>query len=266
VLTHQREPHNVARYFYIDEFFDDARGAEEEFPQFSLVEPAYTSFAENDDHPPHDIMRSQKLIADVYNAIRANDALWKSTLLVIFYDEHGGFYDHVEPPAAILPDDHHDEYSFDQLGVRVPALLVSPWVDARVEHTVFDHTSVLRYLSDKWGLGPLGRRTAGANSVAVALTRHSIREDVAFPIELSSEQLRPPDPADEERVFGYASAHQTGPAPANGIPQSRSGRADTSALVARRSLDRTRESRGGARSRIRVRRAIRSAGVHCRTG
>jgi phospholipase C len=103
VLTRQREPHNVARYFYIDEYYDDARGHEEEFPQFCLIEPAYTARAENDDHPPHDIMRSQKLIADVYNALRANDPLWKSTLLIVFYDEHGGFFDHIEPPAATPP-------------------------------------------------------------------------------------------------------------------------------------------------------------------
>src|SRR5260370_20850810 len=146
VLSHQREPHNVARYFYIDEFFDDARGHETEFPEFCLIEPAYIGFAENDDHPPHDIMRSQKLIADVYNAIRANELLWKSTLLVVFYDEHGGFYDHVYPPAAVPPDDQQEEYAFDRLGVRVPGILISPWVDARVEPTLFDHTSVLRYL------------------------------------------------------------------------------------------------------------------------
>jgi phospholipase C len=209
VLAHQREPHNVARYFYIDEFFDDARGHEDEFPQFCLIEPAYTSFAENDDYPPHDIMRSQKLIVDVYNTLRTNDPLWKSTLLVVFYDEHGGFYDHVEPPAAVAPDNHHKEYTFDRLGVRVPALLVSPWVDARVEHTLFDHTSVLRYLSDKWGLDPLGRRTASANSVAAGLMRQTARNDGPIRIELSPEQLRPPNLADEEQVFGYASAHQT---------------------------------------------------------
>jgi phospholipase C len=208
VLTNQREPHNVARYFYIDEFFDDARGREEEFPQFSLVEPAYTARAENDDHPPHDIMRSQKLVADVYNSIRANEALWQSTLLIVFYDEHGGFYDHVEPPGAVRPDDHTEEYTFDRLGVRVPALLISPWVDARVEATLFDHTSVLRYLTDKWGLGPLGFRTAAANSIAVGLTRDVAREDAPPGIELTPEQLRPPDPRLEEEAFGYDSAHQ----------------------------------------------------------
>lgn len=208
VFSHQRRPENVARYFYIHEFFADARGDEQEFPQFSFIEPCYMGWHQNDDHPPFDVMRGEKLIADVYNSIRTNKALWESTLLVIFFDEHGGFYDHVVPPAAVPPDDHQEEYSFDQLGIRVPALLISPWVDRRVEHTLFDHTSVLRYLSDKWSLGPLGKRTERANSIAVAITRESPRTDTPERIFLSSEQLAPPDPEAEERAFGTLNSHQ----------------------------------------------------------
>jgi len=88
-------------------------------------------------------MKAEKLVADVYNAIRANAPLWNSTLFVLFYDEHGGFYDHVQPPPALPPDEHQEEYAFNQLGVRVPALLISPWVERCVETTQFDHTSVL---------------------------------------------------------------------------------------------------------------------------
>ena len=87
-LARQRQPHNAARYFYIDEFYADARGPAEEFPQFALIEPDYMSFGENDDHPPHDVMRAEKLIADVYNSLRENETLWKSTLLVVVFDEH----------------------------------------------------------------------------------------------------------------------------------------------------------------------------------
>jgi phospholipase C len=209
VLTQQRVPHNAARYFYIDEFFDDARGPESEFPQFCLIEPDYMGLEQNDDHPPHDIMRAEKLIADVYNSIRENDPLWKSTLLLVFYDEHGGFYDHVEPPAAIPPDEHKEEYTFDRLGVRVPAILISPWVDRRVEPTVFDHTSVLRYLTDKWQLGSLGHRTAAANDIGVALRRIAPREDTVSKIKLTDDQLKPPDLEAQEKAFGLVSAHQT---------------------------------------------------------
>lgn len=209
VLVHQREPHNAARYFYIAEFFNDARGPESEFPEFCLIEPDYLGFEQNDDHPPHDIMRGEKLIADVYNAIRANDALWQSTLLVIFWDEHGGFYDHVEPPATIPPDDHHEEYSFDRFGLRVPALLISPWVDAGVESTPFDHTSVLHYLIDKWDLAPLGRRAAAANGIGVALKRTGPRTGMTTRIELSPTMLDPPDPNAADAAASYVSAHQT---------------------------------------------------------
>jgi phospholipase C len=209
VLTQQRLPHNAARYFYVDEFYADARGREQEFPQFCLIEPDYMGYEQSDDHPPHDVMRAEKLIADVYNAIRRNDRLWQSTLLIVFYDEHGGFFDHVEPPAAIPPDDHRQEYTFDKLGVRVPAILISPWVDRRVETTQFDHTSVLKYLTDKWQLGPLGARTAAANSIGVAIKRTSARDDTAPRVVLSDDQLKPSDPAAEEQAFGYVSTHQT---------------------------------------------------------
>jgi phospholipase C len=169
LLEHQRRPENARRYRPLKAFFDDADGPEYRFPAYSFIEPRYYAPHQNDDHPPHDVQGAQRLIADVYNAIRKNDRLWESTLLVILYDEHGGFYDHVPPPAAVPPDEHRQEYSFDRLGVRVPAVLVSPWVDRRVEHAVFDHTSILKYAIEKWSLGPLGERAASANSLAVAL-------------------------------------------------------------------------------------------------
>ena len=209
VFTHQRHPSNAARYFYMHEFFDDARGPAWQFPQFSFIEPRYMGWGQNDDHPPHDIMRAEKLIADVYNAIRGNPELWESTLLVVVYDEHGGFYDHVEPPPATPPDAHREEYTFDRLGVRVPALLVSPWVKRGVDHTLFDHTSLLRYLIDKWGLAPLGQRAANANSIAEAITADVPREDTVDRITLAPDQLAAPDPEEEERAFHDLNAHQS---------------------------------------------------------
>jgi phospholipase C len=207
VLSHQRLPHNVARYFYIDQFYSDTRGHEEDFPEFCFIEPDFMGTVENDDHPPHDVMKAQKLIADVYNAIRANPELWRSTLLIIYYDEHGGFYDHVTPPKAVPPDDDHAEYSFDRFGVRVPALLVSPWVDRGIEKTQFDHTSVLKYLIEKWRLRPLpSKRIACANSIGVAL-RTQMREDGLPRIELTRDQLTPPNLEREEQAIADTSAH-----------------------------------------------------------
>jgi len=171
-------------YQSMDKFYKDAKGSAEKFPEYVFIEPRYFSPNENDQHPPSDIAAGDQLIARVYNAIRSNKSLWESTLLVVVYDEHGGFYDHVTPPPTVAPDTKTKEYAFNQLGVRVPAILVSPWLDPSVCKTVFDHTSILRYLCDKYGMPALGNRTspaAGAlqaNSFADLLkTRKTPRTD-----------------------------------------------------------------------------------------
>jgi phospholipase C len=161
MLTHPFNFHIMA------EFFSDAAGPEPDFPAYAFIEPAYFGLEQNDQHPPSDVLRGEVLIAKVYNAIRANQALWEKTLLVILYDEHGGFYDHVSPPACVPPDNNvNDGFNFARLGVRVPAILVSPWLQPQVIHDDFDHTSLLKFLTDKWGLGPLGARTQAAQSFA----------------------------------------------------------------------------------------------------
>jgi phospholipase C len=142
------------RYFYLA-----AQAAEADFPQYCFLEPNYGTFpwdkvSQNDQHPLSDVFRGERLIFDVYNALRANDALWQRSLLVITYDEHGGFYDHVDPPAAVRPDNRTDAtgFKFDRLGLRVPTILLSPWLDQGVINDTFDHTSLLKFLLDKWNL------------------------------------------------------------------------------------------------------------------
>jgi phospholipase C len=116
-------------------------------PTYAFIEPRSFSapgFPANDQHPPHDLSEGEKLIAEVYDTLRADDALWRTSLMVVLYDEHGGFYDHVPPPRAVSPDGsaaRPSGFLFDRLGVRVPAILISPWVaEGRVDHTVYDHT------------------------------------------------------------------------------------------------------------------------------
>jgi phospholipase C len=186
-------PQHVLHYRPIDDFFSSVRD-EKSFPEFAFLEPKYFGADENDDHPPHNVMKGEKFIADVYNALRSNPDLWNSSLLAIFFDEHGGFYDHVVPPGAVAPDDHQQEYTFDQLGVRVPALLISPWVSRTVDHTQFDHTSVLKYLIDKWGLGSLGRRAAAATSIAAALREPRPRTDTVGFLRVPYTELMPEHP------------------------------------------------------------------------
>jgi phospholipase C len=94
LLPRQWELEALIRYKKMHTFFNDCGGPEKDFPQFAFIEPKYGENG-NDDHAPHSLMNGQKLIADVYNAVRANEELWNSSLIVITYDEHGGFYDHV---------------------------------------------------------------------------------------------------------------------------------------------------------------------------
>jgi phospholipase C len=173
VLARQWQSQNRPNYAHIDRFEADVAGPVTNFPAFVFIEPQYAGDEPNDDHAPYDVMAGEALIARVYNAIRCNDALWQSTLLIIAFDEHGGYYDHVEPPGAPPPDRCTLEYTFDRLGVRVPVVLVSPWVPAGVfpdnKSVHFDHTSIGRYLCDKWGLQPLGERMRQAHGVGEAL-------------------------------------------------------------------------------------------------
>jgi phospholipase C len=185
ILVHQWEPQNAIRHRPMLEFFFDAASTDsDKFPEFVWIEPSYLPPRADDYHPPHDVYDGEDLVRRIYNALRANDALWNSSLLIVLFDEHGGFYDHVSPPAGTPPDHHQEDWTFDRLGVRVPAILVSPWVENTVINEVYDHTSLLRYVTDKWKLGPLGQRTANANSFASSISTVS-RTD-------TPEQLAPP--------------------------------------------------------------------------
>jgi phospholipase C len=197
-------------YYPFGSFQRHAAGKEADFPNFTFIEPRYMGIAPNDDHPPHDPFNGQRLIANVYNAIRANNALWKTTLLVILYDEHGGFADHVPPPATVAPDEEDAEYTFDSLGVRVPAVLVSPWIAPQVVKTLCDHTSLLRSLTEKWGLGLLGARTAQAADVFGALVRTAQpRADTPQRIgrNLPGEMSPVHPPTDHQRALEELSNH-----------------------------------------------------------
>ena len=195
LFVNQWEKDNVARHRTMTEFYRDVatatttdsdpkKGDPLGLPPFSFIEPAYFQPGATDAHPPHDIFAADALVGSVYNAIRANEKLWSETLLVVAFDEHGGFYDHVTPPRAEAPDFHQEEYSFDQLGIRVPVILVSPWVRARVFSDVMDHTSLLKYLTGKWSLGPLGYRTRDAATFNAAIT-DQFRDNVLPSVEHS---------------------------------------------------------------------------------
>jgi phospholipase C len=188
------------------------------FPQYVFIEPKFLGSEQNDQHPTSDIRRGDALIASVYDAIHQNDALWNSTLLVILYDEHGGFYDHVDPrepqfkAKALAPDEHRtpEGFAFDLFGLRVPAILISPFLDSQVLKGVYDHTSLLKYLTDKWGLGPLGNRVPAANNFAKELTwRATPRTNVpsSFPIADIPEDPNPKGLSEHQKAMVAFSHH-----------------------------------------------------------
>jgi phospholipase C len=190
VLVNQLAPRNMIHYHHMQRFFEHAAGEEGDFPNYVFIEPSYNQPGANDDHPCHNVLEGERLIAEVYNALRANDPLWRCSLLVVLYDEHGGYYDHITPPVADPPDHHQEEFTFDKLGVRVPAVLVSPYANKQVVNTQFDHTSLLRYLIDKWGLRSLGARAAVANSIKSALAGAARTDTPAqLPMPLADKNL-----------------------------------------------------------------------------
>jgi phospholipase C len=148
----------------------------ESYPyQYTFIEPNYGDVASDtyedgtSQHPMDSVVGGEGLITAVYEAIR-NSPIWKQSLLIITYDEHGGFYDHYPPGKATPPGDgghKYSEYNFDftQYGVRVPAVAVSPYIKKGVDHTIYDHSSVLATLEILFGMLPLTNRDASATSL-----------------------------------------------------------------------------------------------------
>jgi len=177
------------------QFFRDAAAGT--LPAVSVVDPDFNLYSEEN---PQDIAGGEAFSAAVVNAVMHGPA-WESTLLIWLYDEHGGYYDHVPPPAAVPPDDvparnwqlthrwarallrvvagrelaqiEDDDIGptrYDRYGFRVPAVIVSPYARPDfVLHDELDHTSVLKLIEEKWNLPPLTRRDAAAVSPLSAL-------------------------------------------------------------------------------------------------
>jgi phospholipase C len=174
----------------IDQFFADADDGT--LPAFSIVDPDFNAYSEEN---PQDIRKGGSFAAEVINRVLHGKG-WPYTLLIWVYDEHGGYYDHVPPPPAPLPDDIEGQSAiggegrltaflrpvfpglvkskenldkgpdrYDRYGFRVPAVIVSPY--ARPEYVcseILDHTSVLKLVEEKWNLPALTARDACPSS------------------------------------------------------------------------------------------------------
>jgi phospholipase C len=156
-----------------EQFLADCRAGS--LPDYCLIEPNYSdhdgdsgAIIASDQHPDHHVREGERFIASIYNAIKQNATLWASTALLVVYDEHGGIYDHVPPPAC-LPDGFvaqpsatmtNKPFFFDRLGVRVPAVLVSPWIPRGtvVDNRIFEHASIPATVT-RWRIGVFNDRS-----------------------------------------------------------------------------------------------------------
>jgi phospholipase C len=156
-----------------------------------------------DDHPHADIRVGQRFLADIYHAVTTSPS-WARTLLVITYDEWGGFFDHVPPPVA--PDANPKARL---RGFRVPNLVISPRARrAHIAHDVYDHTSVVKAIEWRFGLPPLTARDAAARNLAEVL-------DFSRPPNLSAPQWRVPPAAGFACVSGNPGDYEEWTALAN---------------------------------------------------
>ncbi|KAI0477096.1 phospholipase, PLC-D [Xylariaceae sp. FL0804] len=212
-LTQAQQDSHLAR---ASEFYADLeRGT---LPQLSYINPECC--AVDSMHPTSNMAAGESMLKHLYDAVRRSP-YWDSTLLFITFDEHGGFADHVPPPAAGAPapsdgltfsglsDGRNVSYDFTRLGVRVPAMAISPWVAAgRLVHhdgtawqpgSAYTHTSVLHFLQELWGLGGLNNRVQWAKTFEHIFDLDSPRTDAP---------LRMPTP---EWVGGAAAPQPTAP-------------------------------------------------------
>ncbi len=201
---------NPADPYYIDTGATDGTGKARRFqffmrdaaagklPPVVVIDPAFGGGG-NDDHAPHHPIDGQELIATVYTAL-AKSPQWKHlVMMIVTYDEHGGFFDHVSPPtfaddtATVWANMGRDVTGFDQGGFRVPAMIIGPYVKpGYVSSVIYEHTSWLKQLWNAFGLDPLTARDAAATDLSDALDMDRLTKGQAnAPITLA-----PLDPTD----------------------------------------------------------------------
>ncbi|HEY2388903.1 MAG TPA: alkaline phosphatase family protein [Candidatus Binatia bacterium] len=160
----------AVRVFPMSQYYADLTAGT--LPNVAFIDPSGSggTHVENDEHPSADIQIGQKFVADNINALMSSPA-WATSAFFLTWDEHGGFYDHVPPPVAPVPDTILPRYAagdphalFDHYGVRVPVAVVSPYSNpSSVSHVVNDHTSILRFIETRFGLPSLTNRDVAAN-------------------------------------------------------------------------------------------------------
>ena len=219
VTTQLQDKKFDPNFLTLKEFYADAAAGR--LPSYSFLEPQIHPPGANDQHPAQDIRPGDKLLADLYNSL-VNSPQWNQTLFVVTYDEHGGCYDHVAPPNGAMPPSNdkpagQDGFLFNRFGVRVPAVLVSPWIETGTVcrpqgWTPFDHTSVIATVRRCFGLKEaLTERDGAAPDLGCALTLESCRTDKpkVKPLQFG-ETDQPPLVNDLHRLIADIMEAQTG--------------------------------------------------------
>lgn len=163
--------------------------AQSSFPyNYVFIEPSYDVLNEyrnsTSQHPLTDVTLGEILIKETYEAIRKS-AIWETSVLIITWDEHGGFYDHVTPTTAVAPGDSDPNgkysqfgFTFEQYGARVPAVVVSPLIPKNtIDHRLYDHASIPAMIEALYGVAPLTARDRQANSPHQLLSLSTARPD-----------------------------------------------------------------------------------------
>ena len=180
------------------------------FPAYTFIEPDYGHFLMgnyrfgNSQHPLDDVTGGERLTKEVYETVRASP-IWKETLLIITYDEHGGFFDHVIPPTTVAPGDtkpyQKNNFNFQQLGVRVPAVIISPLIEKNlIDKRVYDHSSILATLEKLFDMGSLTDRDASANHFLDLITLDAPRDTPLTLVSAADSHLPTVPPTSEQEI------------------------------------------------------------------
>lgn len=173
----------------IDEFFAAAEAGS--LPRFSVIDPNFGLLGggegQNDDHPDANVTMGQVFLASIYQAL-AQSPQWSRCLLIITYDEHGGFYDHVPPPVAV-----DDEFEFQRMGFRVPSIVIGPHVRRGcVNSNTLEHCSVFATVNTRFGLSPINNRVAQTADLSSCINPEYVGNPQP-PVALPQLQARLPD-------------------------------------------------------------------------
>lgn len=217
--------HNPENVQTMDRFFEDA--ATGNLPNYAFINPRgginiTTGEGSNDMHPDHDVALAEAFYKNIYETLRASPK-WNRTLMILTFDEHGGFYDHVTPPTDGIPTpDDHDSvpdfyFKFDRLGLRIVTLLISPLVpkgaviseppaaQKPTNTSEYDLTSIMATVRKLYNMssGPLTRRDAWAATFEHAFTQETPRTDCPEVLVPAPPPTNDPSDREENRPISH---------------------------------------------------------------